>query len=306
MSQEPTPLKSAAELRLYTRRGKYIPRIAAVHDLCGYGKCSLGTAIPVLSAAGIDVCSVPTAFLSSHTRFAPYTFQDTTDGLQAYIDAWREIGVELDAIYSGFLANPAQVEIIRELGRRNPKALRVVDPVMGDAGRIYPTYDEELCRAMFALAEGADLLTPNLTEAALLCGLPYPGESPDEETLVKLVEKLSGLGSRYILLKTTEEGRGIRNLLFGPGLEPVVQRGEQLPFQLHGTGDLFCSALLAALFAEKTLEEAATFASDLVRHAMEDTVHQPAYLERGVNFELRLGEVASLLGSRRETVKQEP
>ena len=169
-------MTNAKDVRLYKRDGAYIPRIAAVHDLCGYGKCSLGVAIPVLSAAGCDVCPVPTSRFSAHTRFPKWYMHDTTSMLEEYLDAWQDEGIELDAVYSGFLGAPEQVGAIQRLYTEYPNALRIVDPVMGDGGKPYPTYTPELCAAMGDLVEGADLLTPNLTEASILTGIAYEGQ----------------------------------------------------------------------------------------------------------------------------------
>ena len=108
---------------LYERNREYIPRIAAVHDMCGYGKCSLPAAIPILSAAGCDVCPVPTALFSAHTRYKVFTMEDTTDMLGGYLDAWQQEGVELDGVYSGFLGSPDQVAIIQRLYREYPKSI---------------------------------------------------------------------------------------------------------------------------------------------------------------------------------------
>lgn len=112
-----------AETHLYQREGAYIPRVAAVHDLCGYGKCSLGVAIPVLSAAGCDVCPVPTGLFSSHTAFPGWYMHDTTEILADYLNAWKGIGVEIDAVYSGFLGAPEQVDRIRDLYAMYPLSL---------------------------------------------------------------------------------------------------------------------------------------------------------------------------------------
>ena len=133
-------MTNAKDVRLYKRDGAYIPRIAAVHDLCGYGKCSLGVAIPVLSAAGCDVCPVPTSLFSAHTRFPKWYMHDTTSMLDEYLDAWQDEGIELDAVYSGFLGAPEQVGAIQRLYAEYPNALHIVDPVMGDGGKPYPTY----------------------------------------------------------------------------------------------------------------------------------------------------------------------
>ena len=132
----------ASDLYLYQREGNYLPRVAAVHDLCGYGNCSLGVAIPVLSCAGIDVCSVPTSLFSAHTKFPGFYMLDTTPMLGAYLDAWRQHGVDLDGVYSGFLGSAEQVAAIQRLYDEYPHALRIVDPVMGDNGSRYPTYTD--------------------------------------------------------------------------------------------------------------------------------------------------------------------
>ena len=165
---------------LYDRDPRYIPRVAAVHDMCGYGKCSLTAAIPILSAAGCDVCPVPTALFSAHTRYEVFTFHDTTEILDGYLDAWRQENVDLDGVYSGFLGSADQVAIIKRLYAEYPHALRLVDPVMGDGGEIYATYTPELCRAMGTLVDGADALMPNLTEASILTGRDYPGQDIDD------------------------------------------------------------------------------------------------------------------------------
>lgn len=196
------------DVTLYDRDPNYIPRVAAVHDMCGYGKCSLTAAIPILSAAGCDVCPVPTALFSAHTRYAVFTFHDTTDILSGYLDAWQKEDVELDGVYSGFLGSPDQVAIIQRLYREYPNALRLVDPVMGDAGEMYPTYTPELCEAMGALADGADVLMPNLTEASILTKRDYPGQDIDEATVNELLGALLELGAKNVVLKGIDHGDG--------------------------------------------------------------------------------------------------
>ena len=286
---------------LYQREGAYLPRIAAVHDLCGYGKCSLGVAIPVLSAAGCDVCPVPTGLFSSHTAFPGWYMHDTTDIMADYLNAWKGIGVDIDAVYSGFLGAPEQVDRIRELYAMYPKALRVVDPVMADHGKVYPTYTPELCEAMAELACGADILTPNLTEAAIILGEPigdeWRGTDISNEEAVRTVNALVEKGAKYVVLKGVKrEGESvIRNFVGGRDMDVVEVSNEYLPYMLHGTGDVYCSALLAAVMAGKTLLQAVEFASRLTHDAMLVSAEQPNFRERGVNFESLLGEVAALL-----------
>ena len=284
------------DLYLYKREGAYIPRIAAIHDLCGYGKCSLGVAIPVLSAAGCDVCPVPTGLFSSHTAFPGWYMHDTTAILSDYLDAWKGIGVEVDAVYSGFLGAPEQVLRIKETYETYPSALRVVDPVMADHGKVYPTYTTELCNAMAELACGADILTPNLTEAAIILGTEWTGSNIDDDTAQSIIDALLAKGAKNVVLKGIQRDDGvIRNFSAGQDCDFFEAQNEYLPYMLHGTGDLYCSCLLAAVMAGRSFADAVTFAGAFVRDAMIVSSKQPDFKDRGVNFELLLGKVAELL-----------
>lgn len=288
---------SESPLYLYERKGAYIPRVAAVHDLCGYGKCSLGVAIPVLSAAGCDVCPLPTGLFSSHTAFPGWYMHDTTEMLSDYLGAWKKIGVEIDAVYSGFLGAPEQVDRIRDLYAMYPNALRVVDPVMADHGKIYPTYTPELCAAMTELACGADILTPNLTEAAIILGEEWQGTDISDEEAGRIINALAAKGAKNVVLKGIQrEGETcIRNFVGGMDCDIVEVSNEYLPYMLHGTGDVYCSCLLAAVMAGRSLQEAVAFAGNFVHDAMIVSAKQPEFRDRGVSFEPLLGKVCNLL-----------
>ena len=281
---------------LYDRDPRYIPRVAAVHDMCGYGKCSLTAAIPILSAAGCDVCPVPTALFSAHTRYEVFTFHDTTEILDGYLDAWRQENVDLDGVYSGFLGSADQVAIIKRLYAEYPHALRLVDPVMGDGGEIYAT--PELCRAMGTLVDGADALMPNLTEASILTGRDYPGQDIDDAQVDEILGALLAAGAKNVVLKGIDRGDGMIRNYVASASTGVAGKQElahaKLPFMTHGTGDAFASALCGAVMSGRPLAEAANIAGEFVRHAMESTQYQPNHEERGVSFELNLDELTAL------------
>lgn len=287
---------------LYERDGAYIPRVAAVHDLCGYGKCSLGVAIPVLSAAGCDVCPVPTGLFSSHTAFPGWYMHDTTDILKDYLAAWSGIDVQIDAVYSGFLGAPEQVDIIRSLYQTYPDAIKFVDPVMADHGKVYPTYTPELCNAMADLAKDADVLTPNLTEAAIILGEPIGDEwggvdIPDAEA-ERIVRALLEKGAKNVVLKGIQrEGENvIRNFVGGINTPDIIEvENEYVPYMLHGTGDVYASCVLAGLMAGRSLVESVAFAGNFVHDAMIVSAKQPNFMDRGVSFEPLLGKISRLL-----------
>lgn len=284
---------------LYDRDPHYVPRVAAVHDMCGYGNCSLTAAIPILSAAGCDVCPVPTALFSAHTRYSVFTFHDTTEILDGYLDAWRKENVDLDGVYSGFLGSAEQVAIIKRLYSQYPHALRLVDPVMGDGGEIYATYTPELCEAMGTLVDGADVLMPNLTEASILTKRTYPGRDLSDAEVNDMIDALLDLGAKNVVLKGIDHDDGtIRNYVASAdsgasGKQELAH--SKLPFMTHGTGDAFASALCGALMAGRPLAESARIAGEFVRHAMENTQYQPHHDERGVSFELNLDELTQLV-----------
>ena len=162
-------------------------RVAAIHDMSGFGRCSLTVVLPVLGAMGAHCCPLPTAFLSAQTAFPKSdraVFLDMTDQLERTGSHWQELDARFDAIYSGFLGSETQIGLIGEfIGKfRTENTLVVVDPVMGDWGKPYRTYTPDLCRRMGELAEHADLVTPNLTEAAILLGEEYD-PAPHEDKI---------------------------------------------------------------------------------------------------------------------------
>lgn len=179
------------------------PRVAAIHDMSGFGRCSLTVAIPVLSAMGVQCCPLPTAFLSTHTGgFTGFTFLDMTEEMPKVAAHWQELALRFHAIYSGFLASERQIGIVSDFIRtfRRSDTLVVIDPVMGDDGKAYQTYTSALCSGMTHLAELADVITPNLTEAAFLLGRPYDQLPQEEAGLQELVRELGLHGRRSVVL----------------------------------------------------------------------------------------------------------
>lgn len=273
------------------------PRVAAIHDLSGFGRCSLTVAIPVLSAMGVQCCPLPTAFLSTHTGgFQNFTFLDMTEEMPRVARHWKSLALQFDSIYSGFLGSERQIGIVSDFIRsfRTEKTIVAVDPVMGDDGRAYQTYTPAMCAGMARLAELADVITPNLTEAAFLLGRDYrelPGggiHSPyDEKALCQLAEDLSLNGRRSVALTGASLAPGQTGAICfdaKTGQTKAVQT-EFVVHPLHGTGDVFASVLTGALVQGRSLADAAAEAVDFIHACAERTVAQNLPLREGVDFE---------------------
>ena len=266
------------------------PRVAAIHDMSGFGRCSLTVAIPILSVMGIQCCPLPTAFLSTHTGgFEGFTFLDMTDELPKVAAHWKSLGLGFQAVYSGFLGSERQIAIVEDFLRefRGPDTLAVIDPVMGDHGTVYQTYTPAMCAGMARLAELADVITPNLTEAALLLDIPY-GELPvGEAGCREIVERLSLDGRRSVVLtgaSTAPELTGAMCFDARTGQTEAVQT-QRVPQEFHGTGDVFASVLTGALVQGASLPDAVRQAVDFVRACAERTARAGIPMREGVEFE---------------------
>ena len=271
------------------------PRAAAVHDLSGFGRCSLTIVLPTLAAMGVQCCPLPTAYLSTHTGgFSGNTFLDLTDQIAPVAAHWKQEGVTFDAIYTGFMGSEKQLGLTADFIRafKTTDNLAVVDPVMGDHGRPYRTYTPEMCREMASLALLADVLTPNRTEAALLLETEYAALRLDQEEACRMwAERLSLGGRRSVVLTGASPRPDRAGAAFfdrATGKTGLVC-APLAPGQFHGTGDLFASVLTGALVRGSSLPEAARLAADFTALAARRTAEQDIPRREGVDFEPLLG-----------------
>lgn len=267
------------------------PKVAAIHDLSGFGRCSLTIVMPVLSAMGVQCCPLPTALLSTHTGgFQGNTFLDLTDQMGPIAAHWRAEGVAFDAVYTGFMGSLEQIALIERFVRsfKRPERPVVVDPVMGDHGRAYRTYTPEMCRAMADLAGLADVITPNRTEAALLLGVDYDALRLDrEEDCRRWCGALSLEGRRSVVLtgvSLAEDTAGAACFDRDTGKVDFVS-APLIPGQFHGTGDLFASVLAGALVRGWTLAEAAGLAAEFTSRCVRRTWEEKVPRREGLDFE---------------------
>lgn len=258
--------------------------ILSIQDLSCVGRCSLTVALPVLSAMGHRCSVLPTAVLSTHTAFPSPEVADLTDRLADFARHWFDNGITFDAVSVGYLSDPNQAEIVEKI-LENIGSFVILDPVMGDHGKLYRRITKDHITAMRSLAARADVLLPNLTEAAALTGTPYR-EQVDEAYLKELVDGLLELGAKAAVITGvhfTDNAIGCYGKTAGG--ETFSCQGEYIPRQFHGTGDIFAAVLTGALASGDDLETAAEKAGDFVRACVENT---PQVTPFGVEFEGQL------------------
>ena len=264
-------------------------RVAAIHDLSGFGKCSLTVALPILSAAGIETSALPTASLSTHTGgISGYTYRDLTEDMRPVMKHWKSLDIKFDAIYTGFLGSFEQLDIVKEFfdAFRQEDNLILVDPVMGDNGELYTVFTREFAAGMRMLCQKADIIVPNLTEAALLDEPYHPG--PYTHAYIEsLLRKLGALGPQKVVLtgvyfKEDELGAATYDRTTDT-IDYVFT--QKIPGYYHGTGDVFASALLSALLNDFSLIDAAAIAVHFTTDSIRRTYKAKTDYRFGVNFE---------------------
>lgn len=260
-------------MRLFNQSKK----VAAVHDLSGVGHVSLMAVIPILSSMGIQVCPLPTAVLSTHTQYPEYTFLDLTDEMRRMTECWKHLNFTFDAFYTGYLGSPAQVQIVENLIEhfKRPDDLVVVDPVLGDNGRLYKGFGEEMIQEMRRLIRKADVITPNITEVFLLLDRPQPEGVLSDDYLKELLKALSDQGPEIVIATSVP-------VTDNPHMTSVYaynRRGDRywkvtcpyLPAHYPGTGDSFTSVITGSLMQGDSLPIALDRATQFILQGIRAT-----------------------------------
>ena len=268
-------------------------KIAAVHDLSGYGRCSFSVILPTLSAMGHQVCPLPTASLSTHTGgYTGFVFRDLTCDMEGWWRHWQKEGFLFDAFYSGFLGNAKQIGIVEKMIESLPPSTLVfVDPVMGDDGVLYSTYTEEMRCEMKRLVRMADVITPNLTEAAFLLDRE-PKSNYSVEEIEKMTLALSEITKGDVVVTGVETPSGV-------GAAYIEKGGKSVSFYIHekheksypGTGDIFASVLLGRLLRGDTLKKAVESACGFIYSVVGYSKKFDYPTREGVLLEAKLSEL---------------
>lgn len=282
-----------------------LKRVAAINDLSGFGKCSLTVALPILSAAGIEVSAVPTAVLSSHTGgLTNYTYCDLTADMPGFTKQWKQLDLKFDALYSGFLGSGDQIGIVSDFfdAFRTKDNLIMVDPVMADNGKLYPTITAPMASGMVELCGKADLIVPNLTEAAFLLGEEFYDGPYTRSYIEDLLFRLSNLGPKQVVIT----GVWFSADLLGAAGYNSEDKTVSYAFSpringfYHGTGDVFASTLLSGLLNQMSLSNAMQLAVDFTTGCIRRTREAGTDVRFGVNFEAGIPDLIKELGITKE------
>lgn len=262
-------------------------KIAAINDLTGFGRCALAVSMPVISHLKVQCCPVPTSILSNHVGYSEYFFDDYTEKLPAYFAMWRKLDLRFDGIMSGFLGSEAQIDLVETFIRQfsGEGTIIIIDPVMGDHGKIAETYTEEMCRRMRRLVSLADIITPNLTEACKLTDTPYRDKGWKKAELLVMAEKLRDMGPEKIVITGIPQGQFIANYMYQIEEEPVLFRTYREGTERCGTGDLFAAIIAADAVNGVPFVQSVKKASLFIKKCMVKSMEMGIEQKNGVCFE---------------------
>lgn len=262
-----------------------------IQDISCVGKCSLTVALPIISAAGVETAVLPTAVLSTHTAFPKFTFRDLTDEIEPIGDTLRELGIDFDAIYTGYLGSFEQLDLVDKFitDFKGKDTFVLIDPVMADNGKLYKGFTEEFAHAMATLCAKADLIVPNITEAAYMLDVPYNPDY-DEEYIRSLLKQLTTLGCPRAALTGISFSEDKIGVYYYDSTTDTYFKyfNEKLPTSYHGTGDTYASAALGAIMRGIPVQRALAIAVDFTLECMKKTEEDPTHRFYGVNFESAL------------------
>ena len=263
-------------------------RLLTIQDISCVGQCSLTVALPIISACGVECAILPSSVLSNHTAgFSGWTFRDLTDEMPNILAQWKKEKVDFDAFYTGYVSKtqiPHLLDIMQETAR--PGALRIVDPVMGDGGKLYPGFDADFPQEMCRLCNGADVIMPNLTEAALLLGEEYRTEY-DQAYIEQTIKRLHALGAKNVVLTGVSLEPNKLGVACYDGNEFRYYFTDRLDVSMHGTGDCYASSFAGALLRGHSILESASIAADFVVETIRQSMGDPSHWY-GVKFEKAL------------------
>ena len=237
-------------------------RVMAISSQVVYGPVGLNCIVPALQSGGHEVLAIPTTLLSNHPGHGkPEGRATATTDLMAMISALEKLGAlkNLDAVITGYFASVEQIEIVAALIKKLKCKTVLIDPVMGDHGKLYVSQSvAEAIRDL--LLPLATIITPNAFELSWLAGRPVNNEN-------EAVQAAQNFGVNEVLATSIPHSAHALSTLriVGSTVETITTPLEvEVP---NGTGDYLSGLYLAGLLGA-TPQSAFPSAMHLLQNAI--------------------------------------
>ena len=261
-------------------------KILTIQDISCYGQCSITVALPILSAWGYETAILPSAVLSTHTGgFKNFTVHDLSNEIPKIINHWKQEGIKYDVLYSGYLGEVQHIDLVIQIKKElvTKDGIFVLDPVMGDNGKLYPAFDDNYVKALKRLVKEADIILPNLTEACFLTDSKYL-EKYDEKYIKEIINKLLDSGAKRIVLTGISYEEGMTGVVIYDENGYQYYKHQKISKSYHGTGDIYASTFLGSYLSNNSIYKSAQIAASFVVEAIKNTIDDPNH-NYGVKFE---------------------
>lgn len=262
------------------------PKIAMINDISGFGRCSITVSLPIISQLQIQCCPLPTSIFSNHTEYDSFYMEDFTQQMIPYMEEWQKLNLHFDGICTGFLGSVEQIDIVSTFihSFKSEDTIVIMDPVMGDNGKPYSTYTDEMCEKMVELVRHADIITPNMTEACILTDTPYRSGRTLRE-IRQIAEKLAALGPSKIVITGIPQKSYIANLVYAKDAGFCIRKTHCIGTERAGTGDIFSAIIAADAVNRVPFDESVRRASSFIKRCVTESIARNVPVTDGVCFE---------------------
>lgn len=266
-------------------------KVLTIQDFSCLGQCSITVFLPIVSAFGVEVVSLPTGIYSTHTNCYPnWKSYDMTNQMLEISNHWADNNVKFPLIHTGFMTSNLQFKNTLDTINKcsNEDTFLLVDPILGDNGTLYKSMEPVMIDNMRKIIAMADCITPNLTEACLITDTPFSSNINIDE----LLEKLASFGPKHIILKSIQKDDEIGNLHYDCSTKKKhIAYAKFYEGFWHGCGDVLSSILAGFISSGRSIDEAIDFATNFISESIKNT---PADHFYGICFEKLIYKITEI------------
>ncbi|MBW6410587.1 pyridoxamine kinase [Clostridium weizhouense] len=272
---------------------KPIKRVAAIHDICGFGKAALTNIIPVLSTLGVEVCPIPTMVLSTHTGgFGDPKIVKLKGYVADTFEHYKEFNIDFEGIFVGYLGTIDNIKETYEFikGANKDTTLVCFDPIFGDYGNYYSNFNENYSEQLKKLLKYSDIITPNFTEACILADEKI-SEYVSEEQLLNISRKLFDFGCKNIIITSVpvkDKNKIATSIYLGRNDSINIIISNKLKKSYPGTGDIFTSVLIGKYLNGISLLDSVKDSCEFVERCIRESSKHDYDTKEGVLLESSL------------------